>query len=554
MEKSIVAGSEFSRGEGSLSRIMQVIRWISAGLIVAALLVIARSLPMGQILLLMESGLQTAGIWAPFIYVLAYALATVLMIPGSPLTIGAGAIFGLVAGTVVVSLGSTLGAALTFLIGRYLARDKIKRIAERYPLFSAIDRAVGEGGWKLVALVRLSPALPFNAQNYLYGLTAIRFWPCVLASWGAMLPGTFMYVYIGFIARQGAAAVAGETTLGAARWAMIAVGLLATVIATVFITRRAQAAMKSHIPEVRENATEEGTGMVETQSVAAQSPQVGTTISLGLLALAMIGLAACTTVYPGWINRLFGPPAVVLEEHHSETRNGKTFDHSAFDALLARYVDADGFVDYTGLETEFEALKAYARSLGAAPFDELGRDEKLALLINGYNAFTLQLILEYWDGGKLASIKDIPGARRWDDVRWNIAGNVWSLNQIEHEQIRPKFREPRIHFALVCAAYSCPKLRAEAFVGERLEEQLEDQSRYTHANDRWFRFDPDAGEVHLTMLYNPSWYGSDFEQVAPSVVDYAAQYSEALRTALDAGRKPTVKWIDYSWALNSQPR
>ena len=120
-----------------------------------------------------------------------------------------------------------------------------------------------------------------------------------------------------------------------------------------------------------------------------------------------------------------------------------------------------------------------------APIDELGRDERLALLINAYNAFTLRLILDHYP---VASITDIPADQRWDAVRWRLAGETYSLNQIEHELVRPNFREPRIHFALVCAAVGCPPLRTEAYTGELLEEQLEGQTRYSHAHDRWLRY------------------------------------------------------------------
>ena len=112
-------------------------------------------------------------------------------------------------GTIIVSLASTTGAALAFVIARYLARDSVARWVRRSPRFEAIDRAIGEEGWKIVALLRLSPAVPFNLQNYLYGLTKIRFWPCVLTSWAAMLPGTLMYVYLGVVGRAGLEAASG---------------------------------------------------------------------------------------------------------------------------------------------------------------------------------------------------------------------------------------------------------------------------------------------------------------------------------------------------------
>ena len=175
----------------------------------------------------------------------------------------------------------------------------------------------------------------------------------------------------------------------------------------------------------------------------------------------------------------------------------------------------------------------------------------LALLNNAYNAFTLRLILDHLDDGRLESIKDIPASKRWKARRWVVGGHTWSLDDIEQKQIRPHFREPRIHFALVCAAVGCPPLRNEAYRAQRLEEQLEDQARYVHGQDRWFRYDESAGVVHLTELYN--WYDSDCEQVAGSVLAYAARYSPALKRDLDQGRKPSIRWLTYDWQLNKKP-
>ena len=177
----------------------------------------------------------------------------------------------------------------------------------------------------------------------------------------------------------------------------------------------------------------------------------------------------------------------------------------------------------------------------------MGRDEKLALLINAYNAFTLRLILDHYP---VKSIKDIASADRWEAVRWNIGGHVWSLNQIEQQQIRPKFKEPRIHFALVCAAIGCPPLRHEAYVADRLDDQLQDQAIYIHTHPRWFQYEPGQNLLKLTRLYD--WYAGDFKQVAGSVLQFVARYSPAVRQALKTGHVPAVQYLDYDWALNSR--
>jgi uncharacterized membrane protein YdjX (TVP38/TMEM64 family) len=172
-----------------------------------------------------------------------YAVAVVFLVPASLLTLAAGAIFGLLKGTVIVSIAATTGAAMAFLIARHLARERVGRQVRQSPKLSAVDQAIGEQGWKIVALLRLSPAVPFTLQNYLYGVTAIRFWPCVLTSWIAMLPGSFMYVYFGSLGSK--AVAGGETSTG--EWILRGVGLLATVAVTVYITRLAKKAMNEKI-------------------------------------------------------------------------------------------------------------------------------------------------------------------------------------------------------------------------------------------------------------------------------------------------------------------
>ncbi len=189
----------------------------------------------------MEGWIEGLGLGGPVVFGLLYVVAAVLLVPGSALGLAAGALFGLVVGTITVSLASTTAAALAFLIGRYLARERIQKMIQRYPRFSAFDRAISAGGWKVVALLRLSPAIPFNLQNYLYGLTGIGFWTCVFTSWLTMLPGTLLYVYLGYAGRAGVeAAVGGEGSRSPAEWAILVVGLLATVAVTVYVTRLAR--------------------------------------------------------------------------------------------------------------------------------------------------------------------------------------------------------------------------------------------------------------------------------------------------------------------------
>ena len=184
------------------------------------------------------AGLESLGAWGPVIFVLLYIVAAVLFVPGSALTLGAGALFGVGLGSVLVSVGATLGATAAFLVGRYLARDWVAKKIAGNAAFAAIDRAVASEGWKIVGLTRLSPAFPFTLLNYAFGLTRVSLRDYVLASWIGMMPGTVMYVYLGSLARA-----AGERHRTPAEWALYGVGLVATIVVTVFVTRLARAAL-----------------------------------------------------------------------------------------------------------------------------------------------------------------------------------------------------------------------------------------------------------------------------------------------------------------------
>jgi len=539
-----------------LKRVVTVVRWLSILLILASLLVIVRTLPIGQAMEAMQGWIGGLGIWGPVVLAVAYVVATVLFVPGTILTLAAGALFGLVVGTITVSIASTLGAAIAFLIARYLARDKVAAMAGRHRKFGAIDRAIDEGGWKIVAMLRLSPAIPFNLQNYLYGLTPVRFWTCVVTSWLAMLPGTFLYVYLGHVT---AAAVGAKRERTLAEWVMLAVGLLSTVAVTVYVTWLARRKLQEQMKETAEDGEASLNADEEEEEARAdhEAPPLRNTIILAAAALVMIGAAA--TVYfsaatiERWLGGIFGPPRVEMKEAYAENPSGPAFDHSGFDSLLHQHVDAGGWVAYEGLQKDEARLEEYLTAIAAAPFDAMGRHEKLALLINASNAFTLQLILEYHP---IDSIKDIPAAERWEAVRWNVGGEVWSLNEIQHEQIRPRFIEPRVHFALVCAAVGCPPLRNEAYDASRLEQQLSEQARYVHQHATWFEFDARSNVVRLTKFYN--WYGGDFVQVAGGPTEFAARYSPELKQALASGPSPAVEWLPYDWKLNNlankQPR
>ena len=183
------------------------------------------------------------GIWGPLVFIAGYVAAVVAFVPASLLTLAAGAIFGIGAGVAYVFLAATLGASLSFLISRYVAREAIERRLAGNAKFSAIDRAVGEQGRRIVFLLRLSPVFPFNLLNYALGLTRVRFVDYLVACLG-MLPGTFLYVYSGKAAGDVAALAGGASPeRGAGPTALLLVGLAATAVVTVLVTRIAKRAL-----------------------------------------------------------------------------------------------------------------------------------------------------------------------------------------------------------------------------------------------------------------------------------------------------------------------
>jgi uncharacterized membrane protein YdjX (TVP38/TMEM64 family) len=214
--------------------------------IVIVLFLAMRFLPVEQWLRNFNDSVGQMGVAGIFIFIAVYAVATVLLAPGSVLTIGAGFAFGLWKGFLAVSAGATVGASLAFLVARFIARNKIESVAQRHEKFRKIDNAIGKQGAKLIFLLRLSPVIPFNLSNYFYGLTSVGFWPYVLASWIGMMPGTFLYVYIGTAGRAAVLAAAGGEVIkrGWQYWTFLSVGLAATIAVTFWVTKIARSALR----------------------------------------------------------------------------------------------------------------------------------------------------------------------------------------------------------------------------------------------------------------------------------------------------------------------
>lgn len=219
-------------------------RWLRRGLFVVALVAaVWLGREAGAYVPRFAAWVDGLGPAGPLVFVLGYALAVVAFVPGSVLTLAAGAIFGLAEGTLWVFLAAVLGSAAAFLVARHVARGRVEDRIAGDARFAAIDRAIGREGRKIVFLLRLSPVFPFNLLNYALGLTKVRFVDYLVASLG-MLPGTVLYVYSGKLVGDVAAVAGGvELERGPADWAVLGVGLVATAVVTFYVTRIARRAL-----------------------------------------------------------------------------------------------------------------------------------------------------------------------------------------------------------------------------------------------------------------------------------------------------------------------
>jgi uncharacterized membrane protein YdjX (TVP38/TMEM64 family) len=225
-------------------------RWVKVGGVIAVAVlaaIAAFELPLVDWASQLVDWMRNAGPTGAIVFAVVYVLAAVLMVPGSVLTAGAGLAYGPWWGIVLVSPVSVLAATVAFLLGRTAARGWIAKRTDADPRFRAVDAAIGRHGLKIVTLLRLSPVFPFNVLNYALGLTGVRLRDYVLGSFIGMLPGTFLYIYIGSLVGDLAALTHGDATASAARQALSLIGLAATVIVTVYVTRVARQALADEL-------------------------------------------------------------------------------------------------------------------------------------------------------------------------------------------------------------------------------------------------------------------------------------------------------------------
>jgi hypothetical protein len=247
--------------------------------------------------------------------------------------------------------------------------------------------------------------------------------------------------------------------------------------------------------------------------------------------------------------------AAALSALASLARADATFDHSAFDALLRARV-VNGMVDYDAFKASRE-FRAYLDRLARFDPATLSEAERLAYWINVYNAYTIELINKHGERESIRNINKTAGLKLkgpWREELVVVGGRRYHLDNVEHDIIRKQFKEPRIHFALVCAAMSCPPLRSEAYVGARLDAQLTDQARkFLLESPSQNRVDTGARVVYVSMIFE--YYKEDFGGSDGAIGRYIAQFHpEGLAKDLLLSGKSTLEKATYDWTLNSQEK
>ena len=233
-----------------------------------------------------------------------------------------------------------------------------------------------------------------------------------------------------------------------------------------------------------------------------------------------------------------------------------TFDHSAFDALLKKHV-VKGMVDYDAFAKAPE-FAAYLAALAKADLTKLDQNEKLALWMNAYNAYTIQLINKHKERESIRNINKsafIKGHGPWREKLATVGGTAYHLDNIEHDIIRKEFKEPRIHFSLVCAAMGCPPLRSEAYTAAKQNEQLDAQAKeFLLDSPTKNRVDVAKGVYYGSPVFS-KYYREDFGNTDAAITKYMSQfYPEGPEKALLAGGKAKIQETDYDWTLNSQEK
>ena len=426
--------------------------------------------------------------WAAPAFVVIYAVAAALGLPGTPLTLAGGAIFGVAAGTGLNWLGATLGATGAYLIAKGLGGDAVRALLGARA--TKLDALTGDGAFASLVRLRLIPVVPFNALNFGAGLAGVRPGPYILSTALGIIPGTAVYTYF------------ADALIGGVE------GARSAAFTQVLIA---------------------GSLLVALSFVPALARRLGWVAAAAVLAAATPGGAAAQQ------------PAQQPDQQP---------DHAPFSAVLGAYV-TDGMVDYDAFGRD-PRFAAYLRSLERVKPGTLPAPERLAFWINVYNAYTIELINAKKERTSIRNINKVLGVplrSPWAEPIIRADGRILTLDDVEHRIIRPGFRDPRIHVALVCAAMGCPPLRSEAYEAGRIDAQLDEQARRFLAQRGKNRVDALTRTVYGSPIF--TWYREDFGNDLRGVGAFWARYVEGApeRELLTSGRFTYVD-TDYDWSLN----
>ena len=227
------------------------------------------------------------------------------------------------------------------------------------------------------------------------------------------------------------------------------------------------------------------------------------------------------------------------------------FDHSIFDQVLKTYVNNQGLVDYNGIAGD-QSFKIYMETLKSAQPDAMSRDGQLAFWINAYNAVTIAKVIE-WRPKKSVRETFVPGV--WTGTKFfttrehTVAGKDLSQDDIENEILRKQFKDPRIHFAIICASSGCPLLPRFAYTEENVQTMLEEETRKYINSERGTKIDSAENTLYLSKLFD--WFAGDFEYKSGSVLNFIKPYLGQKALAF-MEKNPKIKYLPYDWALNAQ--
>ncbi len=452
--------------------------------------------------------------WAPLIFMATYATATALAVPGTILTLAGGALFGFYWGTFFNFVAANIGANAAFVLARTLGGDGVRRLmGDDSAALQKLDDVVGKHGFQGLLTLRLIPLVPFNALNFGSGLMSLKWRTYALATLIGILPGTAVYTFFADSLLQGSQ----EASRDALVRVLIAGGLLLLLSLLPAILKR--------------------------------------------LGVRLPGMSAVLVLLMGL--SLAARPASAMQQ----TSAAGLPDHSAFTPVLAAVVEGP-LVNYARLAADPAGLNRYIAALASTDPSALAaasRNERLAFWINAYNACMLKRVIEHYPirkAGGLLRLKNAAAGRPENSV-WQIgdvftaahcpvAGAERSQDEIEHEIIRP-MGDPRIHFAINCAALSCPPLISRAYLAGTLDGQLDDR---VHA----FIGDPVHFEVPVadgtpTVMVNRvlDWFSEDFGG-PEGIVAFLAGYVDGAARAALTGPDARLVFFDYDWTLNDATR